>query len=141
MDRGSYLLIVELPEDSTIRTKGKKFLLRKGFYVYVGSAMGNLKSRIARHLRREKKKHWHIDFLLEKARIVEVVAIPSSVRLEEELSLSVAQYGEPIHGFGSSDTGVSSNLYYFERNPSDSMREMLGDMGLKWYSFIPGDGG
>ncbi len=140
MDRGSYLLIIHLPRDSTIRTKGKEFFLRRGFYIYVGSAMRNLKSRIGRHLRREKKKHWHIDFLLEKARIVEVVAIPSSVRLEEELSLCVARYGEPVEGFGSSDTGVPSNLYRFEENPSDLIGEMLRDMGLKWYSFIPGNG-
>ncbi len=136
MDKGSYLLVIYLPMDSTIRTKGKEFILARGFYVYVGSAMRGLKSRIGRHVRGDKKKHWHIDFLLEKARIIEIFAIPSSVRLEEELSLAVSQYGKAIEGFGSSDTKTPSNLYYFDENPSELMREMLGEMGLKWYSLI-----
>ncbi len=134
MDRGSYLLILHLPEDSVIRTKGREFHLEKGFYVYVGSAMGGIGARIGRHMRREKKKHWHIDFLLERARIIEIVVIPSSVRLEEEISLAVSEYGRGVKGFGASDTGTSSNLYHFREDPSDTVRALLREMGLRWYS-------
>ncbi len=35
-----------------------------GRYIYTGSAKKNFEARIARHLRREKKLRWHIDYLL-----------------------------------------------------------------------------
>ena len=38
--------------------------LDAGRYVYTGSAKRALESRIARHLRGDKKVHWHIDYLL-----------------------------------------------------------------------------
>jgi Uri superfamily endonuclease len=38
--------------------------LAPGWYVYTGSAKRNLPARIARHRRRKKKLHWHIDYLL-----------------------------------------------------------------------------
>ena len=33
--------------------------------------MGGLDARVARHLRAEKKLHWHIDYLLERASVTE----------------------------------------------------------------------
>ena len=35
-----------------------------GLYVYTGSAKRNLDARVARHIRRDKPLHWHIDYLL-----------------------------------------------------------------------------
>ena len=48
--------------------------LPAGDYVYTGSARRNLEARIARHCRRNKKLHWHIDYLLAaaEARIVDI---------------------------------------------------------------------
>jgi len=51
-----------------------------GDYVYTGSAKTNIDARIARHLQREKKLHWHIDYLLAS----------DQVRVDE-----VLQYAEP----------------------------------------------
>jgi Uri superfamily endonuclease len=36
----------------------------KGKYVYTGSAKKNMDHRIKRHLSKEKKLHWHIDYFL-----------------------------------------------------------------------------
>ena len=35
-----------------------------GRYIYTGSAKRYYEARIARHLRADKKRHWHIDYLL-----------------------------------------------------------------------------
>lgn len=62
----SYCLIINIKKDTEIKI-GKKlgFInFKKGCYVYVGSAMNCLESRVKRHLSDNKKKHWHIDYLL-----------------------------------------------------------------------------
>lgn len=37
--------------------------LSAGYYYYIGSAQKNLQQRIDRHLKKEKKLFWHIDYL------------------------------------------------------------------------------
>jgi Uri superfamily endonuclease len=67
---GSYILIFELKHDFIISIGKKgKITFRKGYYVYVGSALNGLEQRIKRHLKSNKRKHWHIDYLLEFALI------------------------------------------------------------------------
>ena len=65
--KGTYCLLIHLKQDSkiTIGKLGEKNF-QKGYYIYVGSALNSLKTRIQRHLRKEKKIHWHIDYLLNK---------------------------------------------------------------------------
>jgi len=46
--------------------------LPHGYYVYVGSALGGLASRLRRHLRSEKRLHWHIDYLLRQAAVAQI---------------------------------------------------------------------
>ena len=46
------------------------------FYAYVGSAMNGLEARLSHHLRKEKKPHWHIDYLLREAEIVDIILCP-----------------------------------------------------------------
>lgn len=88
------------------------FDLPPGDYVYTGSARRNLEARIARHLRRDKPLHWHIDYLLA-APGVRVTRVVRS-RLEE-CRLNQSQAGTlPIPGFGASDCkhGCGSHLKY-----------------------------
>ena len=62
---GTYVLLIELATAATIQV-GRLGMLAfaKGYYAYVGSALGGLEQRIDRHLRTEKKLFWHIDYLL-----------------------------------------------------------------------------
>ena len=57
--KGCYCLIIEVDEDKTIQIGKKlgKIQFKKGFYVYVGSAMNSLYARINRHLSNDKKLH------------------------------------------------------------------------------------
>jgi Uri superfamily endonuclease len=105
--RGSYLLLLRLDQKVSI----KHWTLEAGIYVYVGSAMGDLSARVARHLRKNKRKHWHIDYLLEHAKVLSVVMLPSERRLEEEISSALSKKFDGPEGFGSSDLKVKTNLY------------------------------
>ncbi len=115
-----------------MRTKAKEFHLRGGYYVYVGSAMNSLEKRVKRHFSKEKRLHWHVDFLLKEAELLRAYLIPSEERLEEKLSLEVAKYGEPVEGFGASDIKVSTNLYRFDEESDEVLVGILRKLGLKW---------
>jgi len=63
--RGTYAIIMELISDKRISVgKLGKINFKKGYYLYVGSGQNSLETRIARHLKKRKKKFWHIDYLL-----------------------------------------------------------------------------
>jgi len=120
-DSGLYQLVIRLGRSQVIDVGHLgRFVFPSGYYVYTGSAKRGLESRIVRHLRREKRLWWHIDYLLGQARIVEVKRYHGSRRSECELSRRVgALPGSKIvaPGFGSSDCRCSTHLFHFRRNP------------------------
>jgi Uri superfamily endonuclease len=63
---GTYAILLVCRADALIEV-GRLGTLRvqPGFFVYVGSAMGpgGLAARVGRHLRLEKRLHWHVDIL------------------------------------------------------------------------------
>ncbi|MFN4223307.1 MAG: GIY-YIG nuclease family protein [Fervidobacterium nodosum] len=106
--KGSYILVLELSEDRKIY----KWDLKRGLYVYVGSAMNNMEKRIQRHLSSKKKFHWHIDYLLEHATVKYIFMISSNKKIEEEISKQFSKEFSGPKGFGSTDLDVETNLYY-----------------------------
>ena len=111
---GTYALLIELdtPMDIDVGKIGS-VLFQPGWYCYVGSALNGLRGRVARHLRRDKKTWWHIDYLLKRADVVEVVWALSSDRLECRIAGALrGQSIESIPGFGASDCRCSSHLFY-----------------------------
>ncbi len=118
-DRGAYLLLVQLDRDCLLEIGALGALtFKKGYYVYVGSAMKNLESRLARHHRRRKKMHWHIDYLLTRADRLQSFPIRTSRRIECSLAADLA--GIADHGvarFGSSDCRCPAHLFFFLHNP------------------------
>lgn len=113
--KGCYCLIIRLDEDCEIKIgKLGKINFKKGHYVYVGSAMNSLESRINRHLNEEKKLHWHIDYLLKESEISDVIYNVSTKKVECELSQYLSNKTTSIKGFGCSDCMCESHLYYFK---------------------------
>lgn len=118
---GIYHLILHLDQQATIRVgRLGRFTFPPGCYIYTGSAMGGLEARVARHLRQRKTLRWHIDYLLRKARVVQVVAIPTRERIEcarnhAVLSLPGASVIAPR--FGASDCRCAAHLAYFRKPP------------------------
>jgi sugar fermentation stimulation protein A len=118
-DGGSYLLVLRLPEDSEIAVGSLGRLgLRRGFYIYVGSAKKNLTERLERHKRLKKKVFWHIDYLRAASELRAVLPVRSTDRLECEISRALHSLAEwVVPGFGSSDCACPSHLFWTGENP------------------------
>jgi len=112
-DRGSYLLILNLKRDRKIDVgKLGRVHFRKGFYIYVGSAMANLSKRMERHRHLRKRHHWHIDELRAVAEFHSVLAIRSSQRLECEVAKGMSEIAEwSVPRFGSTDCSCDTHLF------------------------------
>jgi len=121
-DRGSYMLILYLQRDAHIPIGSLgRIHFKKGFYVYVGSAMANLSKRIERHRRVSKRIHWHIDYLLTRAHLIHNLAIRSSEHLECEIARRLSDITEwSIPHFGSSDCSCGSHLFGMVSDPIHS---------------------
>ena len=115
-DPGVYQLYLCLPRAARLKIgKLGVFLFPAGRYVYTGSALNGLGRRLARHRRREKALHWHIDYLLRCARIERITAILTKERLECRLNRELL--GQPgtqviVNGFGSSDCRCPAHLLH-----------------------------
>ena len=111
--RGSYLLLVELKENNVLRIgKLNKILFNKGFYVYVGSALNGLEQRVQRHLRKQKKMHWHIDSLLRHAKIINIFYKENNAREECNIAKILDKKLLSVSDFGCSDCTCKSHLFY-----------------------------
>ena len=133
---GSYILLLELNESQRISVgRLGTLLFLKGFYAYVGSALNGLESRVARHLRQGRKRHWHIDYLLDRAITYEVVLVPVGRRLECTLARALKEELTCIRRFGSSDCRCSGHLFYAaERNELNTqVVEALANLSLTYY--------
>jgi sugar fermentation stimulation protein A len=134
LDRGSYLVLLRLSRPRCISVgRLGRILFREGFYIYVGSALGGLSGRIARHRRLRKRPHWHIDRLRPHARFVEALAVRSSERLECDLALAIQRIASwSVPGFGCSDCRCESHLYGMAENPLDteSFRDLAARFGI-----------
>lgn len=104
--KGAYLLLIELAEPLGFALGGRPLALEAGSYAYCGSANGpgGIAARVARHLRKDKKAHWHIDALTMAARETTALAFPGGSEcalMDRLLGSGLAKV--PIAGFGSSD--------------------------------------
>lgn len=114
----TYCLIIRLNNDSLISVgKLGKIDFKKGYYVYVGSALNSIDARIKRHLKNEKKLFWHIDYLLNSpnASINEVILERSPEKWECKIATAISKKGIPVIKFGCSDCKCDSHLFYFEK--------------------------
>jgi len=140
--RGTYALVLALDKETAI-TVGKlaSFSFPPGYYLYVGSAQGGLTSRVKRHIRGGKKLHWHIDYLRQEAKVVEVWYLVSDERLEcrwYQAAAGMPQAQVPLAGFGSSGCGCHSHLLYFASTPSlEAFRRQLRETRLEWRKLSP----
>jgi histidyl-tRNA synthetase len=104
---GAYVLWLRLGAPLTA-TSGKIVAkLEPGDYLYCGSAKGpgGLRARLARHMRKNKPAHWHVDQLTLAGQVLGAFLLEGG----DECALNAALDGLPIPlpipiaGFGSSD--------------------------------------
>lgn len=111
MDSGCYQLKIKIRKHITLKIGALGLChFKRGNYIYTGSAMKNLSKRIARHQAKEKKLHWHIDYLLAHpdVEILEVVRHLSKIKEECQYNQLLFNHGAeiPVLGFGSSDCSI-----------------------------------
>jgi Uri superfamily endonuclease len=120
-DKGTYVLIMRCRK--SIRTKVGQLgnmQLRPGFYIYVGSAQGpgGIDARVTRHRRREKKLHWHIDYLRRHTALIETWTMAGVVNREHDWTAALSARYESAHDrFGASDCRCDSHLFYSVNRP------------------------
>jgi len=114
---GVYALLIENSKEKELEIGSLGMVhFSKGYYVYIGSAQRGLKRRIERHYSRNKKLRWHIDYLLNHAKIIDHLSLPLPKKCEEMVALEMQNIFPYIKNFGSSDTHASSHLFYCEED-------------------------
>jgi Uri superfamily endonuclease len=115
--KGIYVLIIHVTKDVNVNIGALgKTAFTKGLYAYVGSAQANMEQRIKRHLRKEKRLFWHIDYLLNSnsAKIVKVLHKKADKTEECAVAKALSEKGKPVHGFGCSDCHCRSHLFHID---------------------------
>lgn len=118
---GTYAIVFRNPRTREV-TAGAlgRIRLARGYWVYVGSALGpgGLRARVGRHLRGPARPRWHVDYLHGKLRVVEVWFRTGPARLEHRWARALTGEADGwVLGFGCSDCGCGSHLFYFARRP------------------------
>jgi Uri superfamily endonuclease len=116
--KGVYVLVIRVDEDTDVNVGALGGLtFKKGLYAYVGSAQSSLEQRVRRHLRKGKRKFWHVDYLLddEGAKVVEVFQRQADKAEECRIAGLIGERGMSIDGFGSSDCSCKSHLFRIEK--------------------------
>lgn len=118
-DRGAYLGIFRMRKRCHLDVGSLgNITVEPGYYVYVGSAMRNLDARMARHRRQRKRMHWHVDYLRAKAEVIDILPVRSSQRQECAIAAGAAALMTPVQpGFGCSDCGCGTHLFFAPDNP------------------------
>jgi Uri superfamily endonuclease len=121
---GTYALILFCPRGKLVQIgKLGSLELRRGFYVYVGSALGpgGVRARVTHHEKVTQRPHWHVDYLRPHTRLERVWYSLGKVSREHHWARVIrALEGAslPIAGFGSSDCRCAAHLLFFARRPS-----------------------
>ncbi|WP_457567999.1 GIY-YIG nuclease family protein [Desulfurobacterium sp.] len=131
---GSYILVFSMEESVDMKTRGKSFFIPENVYAYVGSAFGagGLNRRLLRHFKREKKRHWHLDYL-STSRFFVPLAVYCFIgkRIECKLAKRFADSFPFIKRFGCSDCSCSSHLFIV--NSVEEVDKIVSD--LKFIAF------
>ena len=98
--------------------------------------MGGFASRLRRHLRHEKKVHWHIDYLLQKASVLDIIAAETEHRLECTIAQALAGQFESVPDFGSSDCCCRSHLFFVaeEWQTKSAIEAAMESLSLKYHT-------
>jgi len=116
---GIYTIVLHNSKDQAIDVGALgKIYFPKGYYVYCGSARNSLFKRIAHHRKKNRKFHWHMDYIKHHMKIIADTPIVTESVSECELASSINNFADSqIDKFGSTDCKCRSHLYFFENNP------------------------
>lgn len=131
--KGVYVLVVFVCRDVGIKIGALGIVdFEKGLYAYVGSAQNGLEKRVGRHLRKVKKRFWHIDYLLDNdaVRVVKVFCREAGKSEECRIAGKLSEKGVAVKRFGCSDCSCVSHL--FRVDVCRLLRDFMSDMHLRF---------
>ncbi len=138
--RGIYLLFFHLKRPVTKKVGSlRKIRFKQGNYIYVGSAQSGIESRVKRHISDDKRKHWHIDYILENSEILDMMGYEEKKKKECETASLLGKKYRKIEGFGCSDCRCDSHLFRIEDDIGTavhSIREFKGDEDIRLKEFV-----
>ena len=119
---GTYALVLRSQQSASAQIgRWGRLNIRPGYYIYVGSAFGpgGVRSRVSRHCREAKSKHWHIDYLREFASPVAVWCSYDTAHLEHRWAKALNNLGDttPVEGFGCTDCQCEAHLFFTTKEP------------------------
>mgnify|MGYP000149625452 CR=1 FL=1 len=135
--KGTYTILLSCKK--SIRVKFGKLgsvKIRRGYYLYTGSALGrgavSLEGRLKRHARRSKKARWHVDYLTSNSacEIAAAVCLSSRRRLECSISRTLGEKfdAKPVlRHIGATDCRCDGHLLLVRSlNPNQIVRQLIG---------------
>jgi sugar fermentation stimulation protein A len=131
---GSYLLLVRLAHPARLRAgRLPDRTYPAGWYLYAGSAMSGLKPRLNRYLAPYRKRHWHIDYLLEHGSARAAWVVTGRERLECRLAAALGETLALVPRFGASDCLCPGHLFYAPRQAlvAAALRHLAGTLFYK----------
>lgn len=128
--KGTYTLLLVCRNSFRRRIPRLGFVeVRRGCYVYTGSALGHgavsLEGRVRRHRRASKKISWHVDYLTSrgKCKVNAAICLKSRKRLECSIARAITSELNVTPVFshaGSSDCGCQAHLVKVEQLMSET---------------------
>jgi len=112
--KGVYVLLINVSKNLQLKISSLgKINFVKGKYAYIGSAQNNIEKRIERHMSKNKKKFWHIDYLLDNKPTKIIDAFYKNSKKSEECKIAnkLGKTEIPILKFGCSDCNCKSHLF------------------------------
>lgn len=138
--KGVYVLILRLDNDRDILVgKLGELHFKKGFYAYIGSAMGRGGfKRVTRHFNvaqgKNSTRKWHIDYLLPHSEVICAVFSPTYEAIECVVAKLLGEISEGLPGFGCSDCSCETHLFFTGKNISgdaaDACRGVSGNESI-----------
>jgi len=118
-DSADYLLVL-LFDDNIRAPVGAlgEIDLKRGYYVYCGSAKSGLRGRAGRHLSDPVRKRWHIDHITPASSLRSVFWKPHEMGGECRAAELLRKGFEGVRGFGSSDCRCPTHLFYLGPDPT-----------------------
>jgi Uri superfamily endonuclease len=108
-DPGVYAIIIYIKDNINLTLAKNTHYFTPGYYIYLGSAKqyGGIKSRINRHLKKNKKLKWHIDYLTSNHLVKIKAVIYAKTKIFKECTfvkiLKENYFEIASKNFGSSD--------------------------------------
>ena len=130
----TYVLVIEKTGSSRVRMRHETICMEKGLYLYVGSAKRGLEHRLARHIKKRKRRFWHIDYITSRrdavVRAIYLAPYPECETLGE-VSQSGTLFGRKL---GSSDCKCPSHFVKLNEVSLDDLRNWLTIRGFVEFS-------